>query len=154
MRRMLSQTPGSTAFMASSEHPKVQIRTSVIQRFQQTLKKFHFLSPHTILFFFQLWKIKNIILNCNLRIIILILNHNLCCCPLICCFVLNSKHSFLSFFCFSASFWVPFFFLPLQVPRRFPLVFFLQTFFFSPKWHSNMVKNFLCLLFFSISVFA
>lgn len=58
MRRMLSQTPGSTAFMASSEHPKVQIRTSVIQRFQQTLKKIPFFSLLTQFFFFSVLKEK------------------------------------------------------------------------------------------------
>jgi len=56
MRRMLSQTPGSTAFMASSEHPKVQIRTSVIQRFQQTLKKIPLFSLLTQFFFSVLKK--------------------------------------------------------------------------------------------------
>ena len=60
MRRMLSQTPGYTAaFMASSEQPKVQIRTSVIQRFQQTLKKkkIHYsLSSNNSLFFFSVLK--------------------------------------------------------------------------------------------------
>ena len=115
MRRMLSQTPGYTAaFMASSEQPKVQIRTSVIQRFQQTLKKKKsiILSPQTILlFFFQFWKNKNIALqfennNINTQPKPLLLSFQ----NFICCFLLNSKHSFPLFFFFllTFSFQLPF----------------------------------------------